>query len=80
MPSDITAQFLHIRRSAKTVLTQLGTRDYKKNKMTTVRKYPLEGLKGHPLSPHQYLSGCGAHRPASTTATPEIKIMSDFKL
>lgn len=34
----------------------------------------------HPLSPLQYLSGCGAHRPASTAATPEIKIMSDLKL
>lgn len=27
-------------------------------------------------SPHQYLSGRGAHRPASATATPEIRIMS----
>lgn len=31
-------------------------------------------------SPYQYHSGCGAHHPASTTATPEIKIMSGLKL
>lgn len=32
-------------------------------------------------SPYQYFfSGCGAHHPASTTVTPEIKIMSGLKL
>lgn len=31
-------------------------------------------------SPYQYHSGCGAHHPASTTAIPEIKIMSGLRL
>lgn len=34
----------------------------------------------HPRFPHQYLSGCGAHRPASTTATPEIEIKPGLKM
>lgn len=45
------------------------------NQMLTVRHSPAKIRMGCG-SPHKYLSGCGAHHPASTTAAPEIKIMS----
>lgn len=82
MPPDRTAQCLHIRGSAEqsqpdlkkkrcsmcaTVLEKSGSAE---------RYYERTEL----CSPSQYLSGCGAHRPVSTTATPEIKIMFGLEL
>lgn len=40
----------------------------------------LRRLRPGLCSPRQCLSGCGAHHPTFTTATPEIKIMSGLKL
>lgn len=57
-----------------------------KHKMLTVRHSPAKSglVVGHwrteLCSPYQYLSGCGAHHSASTTATPEIRIMSGLKV
>lgn len=83
IPSDKTAQSLHIRRAPK---QSQSANKKNNNKMLTVSyssgkiRICWEAFKDRAVFPYQYLSGCGAHHPASTTATPQIKIMSGLKL
>lgn len=82
MPSHKAAQSLLIGQSAKqSPPAVMMAMKYCSVCSTVLRKSRCVQRHGRMerRSPHQYLSGRGAHRPASATETPDMKIMSGSK-